>query len=283
MPGHDCAPDLVTTSSPAPGGSRDEIEGKTNMARQILLAACGLVALAACSQKSGQLLAETSPDAPTTEVSRPASATATPAAEAPVEGLADIPVGDYKIDPAHANLIFRVNHLGFSNYTARFAKFDASLHLDPSHPEAATLTATVDPASLDLPSPPAGFVAELTGDMFLDAKKFPQMTFKSTRIERVGQRRAHVTGDFTLHGVTKPVTLEITYNGGWAGIPQDPHARIGFSAHGKLNRSDFGVGYGVPAPGSHMGVSDEVDIAIEAEFTGPAQKQPSPEAPAAPH
>jgi polyisoprenoid-binding protein YceI len=242
------------------------------MTKQILLAACGLIALAACSQKSGPLLADATASAPATEAAKPAAA---PAAEAPVEGLSDIPAGAYKIDPAHANLVFRVNHMGFSNYTARFAKFDASLQLDPAHPEAATLTATVDPASLDLPAPPAGFVAELTGDKFLDAKKFPQMTFKSTKVEPVGVRNAHVTGDFTMHGVTKPVTLEMTFNGGWAGIPQDPHARIGFSAHGKLNRSDFGVGYGVPAPGSHMGVGDEVEIIIEAEFTGPERKMPA--------
>jgi polyisoprenoid-binding protein YceI len=267
----------------ASNGSHDGSEGKNNMTKQILLAACGVIALAACSQKSGSLMAETSPNAPTTEASKPANAPAAPAAEAPVEGLSDIPAGAYKIDPAHANLVFRVNHMGFSNYTARFAKFDASLQLDPAHPEVATLTATVDPASLDLPTPPAGFVAELTGEKFLDAKKFPQMTFKSTKIEPVGVRNAHVTGDFTMHGVSKPVTLEMTFNGGWAGIPQDPHARIGFSAHGKLNRSDFGVGYGVPAPGSHMGVGDEVEITIEAEFIGPAQKQASPAAPAEPH
>jgi polyisoprenoid-binding protein YceI len=252
--------------------ARYKSEGKLHMTKQVLLAACGLIALAACSQKSGPLLAERSPNAPTTETPQPDAA---PAAEEPVEGLSEIPAGAYKLDPEHANLIFRVNHLGFSNYTARFARFDASLQLDPAHPEAAMLTATVDPTSLDLPAPPAGFLAELTGDKFLDAKKFPQMTFKSTSIERVGARNAHVTGDFTMHGVTKPVTLEITYNGGWAGIPQDPHARIGFSAHGKLNRSDFGVGYGVPAPGTHMGVSDEVEIVIEAEFTGPERKMPA--------
>jgi polyisoprenoid-binding protein YceI len=239
------------------------------MTRQILLAACGLIALAACGPKSRPLLADAAPSAPTTEpAAKPAAA-----AETPPEGLSEIPAGAYKIDPAHANLIFRVNHLGFSNYTARFAKFDASLQLDPAHPEAATLTATVDPASIDLPSPPPGFVDQLKGENFLDTKKFPLMTFKSIKVEPVGARGAHVTGDFTLHGVTRPVTLDITYNGGWAGIPQDPHARIGFSAHGKLNRSDFGIGYGVPAPGSKIGVGDEVEFSIEAEFIGPARKQ----------
>jgi len=192
---------------------------------------------------------------------------ATPAAPPPsIEGL---PAGDYKIDPAHASLVFTVNHLGFSHYTAQFTRFTADLKLDPANPGAAQLSATVDPASISLPSPPDGFVAELTGDQWINAKAFPQMTFISTSIAMTGANTADVTGDFTLRGVTKPVTLAMTFNGGWKGIPQDPHARIGFSAKGVLKRSDFGIAYGVPAPGSTAGVSDEVTIAIEAEFTGP--------------
>ena len=141
------------------------------------------------------------------------------------------------------------------------------------------MTANIDPTSLLLSAPPPGFVDELQGANFLDSKKFPKMRFKSTKIDTVGARDAQVTGDLTLHGVTKPVTLDITYNGGWAGIPQEPRARIGFSARGKFDRSDFGIGYGVPAAGSKMGVSDEVEVIIEAEFTGPSKKQPSPAAP----
>jgi polyisoprenoid-binding protein YceI len=78
-----------------------------------------------------------------------------------------------------------------------------------------------------------------------------------------------ITGDLTLHGVTKPVVLEATFNGGYAGHPMDPHARIGFSARGTFNRSDFGMVYGIPAPGTTMGVSDAVNVTIEAEFSGP--------------
>ncbi|MDB5663406.1 MAG: polyisoprenoid-binding protein, partial [Sphingomonas bacterium] len=83
---------------------------------------------------------------------------------------------------------------------------------------------------------------------------------------------ARITGELTLHGVTKPVTLDAKYNGGWAGIDMDPHARIGFSATGSFRRSAFGVSFGVPAPGTNMGVGDEVQIAIEAEFSGPPKK-----------
>lgn len=215
------------------------------------------IAVGACSEKPGEAPAA----APAPEVA------ATPAAPLPsIEGL---PAGDYKIDPAHASLVFTVNHLGFSHYTAQFTRFTADLKLDPANPGAAQLSATVDPASLSLPSPPDGFVAELTGEQWINAKAFPQMTFISTSIAMTGANTADVTGDFTLRGVTKPVTLAMTFNGGWKGIPQDPHARLGFSAKGVLKRSEFGIAYGVPAPGSKAGVSDEVTITIEAEFTGP--------------
>jgi polyisoprenoid-binding protein YceI len=165
--------------------------------------------------------------------------------------------------------VFRVSHLGFSNYTAQFKSFDAQLQFDPNNLAASTVTATVDPHSLDLGNPPPGFVDELLGEKFLEAAKFPQMSFKSTKIEKTATNQVRITGDFTLHGVTKPVVLDATFNGGYEGHPMDPHARIGFSAGGSLNRSDFGIAYGIPAPGTTMGVSDRVEIAIEAEFSGP--------------
>ncbi len=183
----------------------------------------------------------------------------------------DVPAGDYTLDKSHASLIFKVNHLGFSHYTAQFKTFDAKLKFDPKKPEASSVEAEIDPLSLALPTPPAGFFEEITGDKWLDAKAFPKMTFKSTKVEVTGENKARITGDFTLHGITKPVVLEAEFNGGWKGIPKmDPNARIGFSAHGTLKRSDYGVSFGIPAKGSNMGVSDEVDFYIEAEFKGPA-------------
>ncbi|HTK36698.1 MAG TPA: YceI family protein [Caulobacteraceae bacterium] len=199
-----------------------------------------------------------------------ASAEAASAPPAPA-----LPAGVYTLDKAHGSLTFRVNHMGFSNYTARFGRFDARLTLDPAHPAAASVTATVDPKSLELNAPPPGFEDELRGPHWLDAGKFPQMTFRSTRVVMTGKDTARIVGDFTLHGVTRPVTLEARFNGGYPGMAMDPHARVGFSAHGTLNRSEFGIAFGVPAPGSKMGVSDAVEVLIEAEFTGPAWKPPA--------
>jgi polyisoprenoid-binding protein YceI len=180
-----------------------------------------------------------------------------------------VPAGAYVLEKAHASLVFRVNHLGFSNYTAQFKSFDAQLQFDPANIAASTVTATVDPRSLDLNNPPVGFLDALLGEQWLDATKYPTMTFKSTKLDSLAANQVRITGDFTLHGVTKPVVLEATFNGGYEGHPMDPHARIGFSAHGSLNRSDFGIAYGIPAPGTAMGVSDRVEIVIEAEFSGP--------------
>lgn len=69
--------------------------------------------------------------------------------------------------------------------------------------------------------------------------------------------------------IARPLTLAAIFNGGYAGNPYDPNGRVGFSAHGSLTRSDFGIAYGIPAPGTTMGVGDEIQIALEAEFTGP--------------
>ena len=194
-------------------------------------------------------------------------------AEATPEAIAgDAPSGDYTLDKSHASLIFRVNHIGFSQYTAQFMDFDAQLHLDTKDPKASRVTATIDPMSLMISTPPAGFLDTLLGEKWLSAAAFPQMTFRSTKVEVIASKRALVTGELLLKGVTKPVTLEVTFNGGYPGHPYDPNARVGFSARGSLKRTDFGVSEGVPPPGSTMGVGDDVEIIIEAEFNGPALK-----------
>ena len=177
------------------------------------------------------------------------------------------PAGAYTIDKAHTSVTFRVSHLGFSRYTARFAKVDGKLKFDPAAPAAMAVEATIDPQSLELNAPPAGFHDQLMGASFFEAAKYPAITFRSTSVQVTGANTAKVTGDFTLHGVTKPVTLDVTYNGGWPANAMDG-ARIGFSAHGSIKRSAFGMGFGVPAPGSNLGVGDDVEVMIETEFSG---------------
>jgi polyisoprenoid-binding protein YceI len=199
------------------------------------------------------------------------------AADVPPPSPLRIPAGDYALDKAHSSLLFRVNHLGFSRFTGRFARFDARLYFDPTRPTVARLDVTVDPRSIESDNPPPSFLAMLQGADWLDAERYPEMTFRSTAVTSLGGRRFRVRGDLTLHGTTKPVELVATFNGGYAGHPLDPQARIGFSAQSRLKRSDFGISLGIPPPGSHIGVGDVVEIVIETEFSGP----PLPGSPAA--
>lgn len=221
-----------------------------------------LLALAACSKQ------ETPPETP---------APAEPAAQASAAPSTpiDVPAGAYTLDKAHASLLFRVDHLGFSKYTARFETFDAQLQLDPQNLPASSVNVTVDPRTLDLDNPPAGFVEELTGPNWIDAGQFPALTYRSTSVEVTGPNAVKITGDLTLHGVTRPVVLDATLNGGYAGHPMDPNARVGFSARGTFNRSEFGIAAGVPAAGSKIGVSDAVEVIVEAEFSGPKWDRPA--------
>jgi polyisoprenoid-binding protein YceI len=189
-----------------------------------------------------------------------------------------VPAGAYRIEPSHASLLFKVDHLGFSKYTARFKRFDARLQFDPARLAASRLNVTVDATSLetDFPDPAKlDFNKELQGADWLNAAAHPQMTYRSRSVVPTGDRTFRIDGELTLRGVTRPVSLDARYNGGYAGHPMDPNARIGFSATGRLKRSDFGMTIGVPPPGSTMGVGDEVQVIVEAEFTGPPLKQPA--------
>lgn len=191
-------------------------------------------------------------------------------AQVPEAAAGAIPAGSYSLDKPHASLIFRVDHMGFSHWTARFTSFDAKLQFDPAKPAADQVSVSIDPLSITPDNPPPGFVAALQGAQWLNAGQFPQITYRSRRVEAVGRNGLRIFGDLTLHGISKQVVLDATFNGGYLGHPMDPHARIGFSAHGTLQRSDFEIAFGIPQPGSNMGVSDAVDFVIEAEFSGPA-------------
>ncbi len=227
---------------------------KSALSKCALFAAAAVLALTAC--------------APAAKV--PATP---PVAAAPV---VTAPAGQYKTDPQHSSLNFRVNHMGFSHYTARFLKFGATLDFDPKNIAAMKLSATIDPASLqtNFPDPKADFDKQISGPEFLDAPKYPVMTFVSTKVNQTSPDTADVTGDLTMHGVTKPLTLHVKYNGGYDKMVYDTGgSRIGFSATGVLKRSDYGLTYGLPAPGTTMGVFDEVEIIIETEMLRPLDKK----------
>ncbi len=187
------------------------------------------------------------------------------------------PPGTYRMDPAHTRLWFTVDHLGFSRYMALFTRVEAEVQFDPVNPAAMQVSATVDLTSLETHNddPAYDFNAIVSGPDYLNAPAHPLAMFTSTRVDITGEKTATVTGDLTLNAVTQPVTLAATYNGGWGHMPLDPGgARAGFSLEGTLLRSDFGIVNGIPAPGTTMGVSDEVRIFIETELMNPDAPKP---------
>ena len=156
-----------------------------------------LAALAACSPKQEA-------------AKEPAAPAAAPAPAVAAEEPVDVPAGAYTIDPSHTSILFRVDHLGFSNYTARFKKANAQLQFDPNDLAASSVTVTVDAKSLetDFPDPKVlDFNAELLGEGWLDAAKYPEITFRSVSVEPTGARTMRINGDLTLHGVTRPMVL----------------------------------------------------------------------------
>lgn len=195
-----------------------------------------------------------------------AEAAAPPSMPAPSKA----PAGDYHLDKSHASLIMRASHLGFSTYTTRFSRFDSELSFDPEHIAASKVSTTIDADSFEMDGAPSMCLDIMKGEQMLDTKQFPKILFRSETVRMTGAKSMEITGAFTLHGVTRPMVLKATYNGGYAGMANmDPQARIGFSAHGQFKRSDFGIKFAVPAPGTTMGVGDLVDFSIEAEFVGP--------------
>lgn len=167
-------------------------------------------------------------------------------------------------------MVLRASHLGFSTYTTRFSRFDADLTLDPLNLSASKVLTTIDASSFEMDAAPQMCLDIMKGPQMLDAAKYPRIIFKSERVRMTGAKSMEISGSLTLHGVTRPLVLTATYNGGYAGMPNmDPQARVGFSAHGSFKRSDFGMAFGIPAPGTTLGVGDVVDFTIEAEFKGP--------------
>ena len=171
--------------------------------------------------------------------------------------ITKVKAGDYALDPAHASVLFRINHLGFSTYVGRFETFDASLTGDAADPANAAVEAVIDMASLNVAND--SFAAELMGPDWFDAAAFPQAVFRSTSVEMTGDAAAKVTGDLTLHGVTAPVTLDVTFNGAAYDRLRGAHV-AGFSAVTTIDRTVFGV-----SKFSGL-VTDAVDIEIQAEF-----------------
>jgi polyisoprenoid-binding protein YceI len=169
----------------------------------------------------------------------------------------EVQAGDYRLDPGHSKITWSVDHFGFSTYVGQFSKVEGTLSIDPKTATEAKLDVTIDANSVGTLNP--ALDAHLKSADFLDTAKFPTATFKATTIKMTGKRTADITGDLTLRGVTKPVTVAATFN--LAGVnPVDRTYSLGFAGKAKIKRTDFGVSAYAPALG------DEVTLELEAEL-----------------
>jgi polyisoprenoid-binding protein YceI len=180
------------------------------------------------------------------------SALANPSTQDP----AKVPAGTYVLDKRHASLTVKIVHMGFSHYTLRFNGLDGGFTYDPANWQATKVGFTVDPKSVDTNDP--AFNKQIEG--YFDADKYPTISFTSTGIQ--GQDgKGTMTGDLTFHGVTKPVTLDVTFAGAGHGvIPLG--TRLGFSGQTQIKRSDFGLNSAI----LNQFTSDDVDVIFEVEF-----------------
>ncbi|OUL31416.1 polyisoprenoid-binding protein [Nostoc sp. RF31YmG] len=223
-----------------------------NTATKLLLPVALTLAIAACNKPAEQAAAPAAAETPA--ATAPAEAPAAPAAEAatPVQAVS----GTYKLDPSHTDVLVQWTHMGFSHPSAHFGNVDGTLVFDAADPTKSTVQVTLPLSGLN--SFTAKFDEHLKSGDFFDAAKFPNATFKSTKVEAAGTNKFTVTGDLTIKDQTKPVVLDVTLNG--AGEhPMLKVPAIGFDATTTIKRSDFGVGAYAPA------VSDEVKIRITTE------------------
>ncbi len=168
-----------------------------------------------------------------------------------------VQAGSYGVEPFHTRVEFSVSHLGFTHYYGDFSGLSGSLELDPHHPSASKLDVDIPVSSVSTTN--AKLDDELKGDEWFDAAKYPSIHFTATKITRLGPSTALITGDLTLHGVTRPVTLHASFNG--AGVnPLDKAYTVGFDATTTIHRSQFGVTKYVPL------VGDDVSLRISAAF-----------------
>lgn len=214
------------------------------------------------------LLAACGAESPPPSAAKPAA----PTTAAPAVALT-APAGTYKLDPNHASLIGKVQHMNLAPYHVRFTKFDVNLNLDPANLAASSVEVTIDPTSVRTDytgdykgthpdSPFASFEEALAqGPKFFNAAQFATMTFKSTKVEPQGEGRMKITGDLTLLGQTHPVTLDATLTGAMAEHPVAKVGAMGFSATGTFKRSQFGMTVGI---GQFLG--DDVTVQFDGEF-----------------
>ncbi len=170
---------------------------------------------------------------------------------------------NWAVDAAHSSIDFSVRHMMISTVKGSFHQFDAIIEADPTDLTTANIVFNVDLASIDTRNSDRD--AHLRSADFFDAENNPKLTYKSTKITKTGDGEYDLTGDLTIHGVTRPQTFQVIFEG----QGKDPwgNERVGFSAEGKLNRSDFGLSWNAALETGGVLVGDQVKISVQLEAT----------------
>ena len=170
--------------------------------------------------------------------------------------------GEYIIDSSHSQVIFKVKHLAISTVTGHFDQFEGSYKLDSDNMSDSNVEATIVASSINTNDQKRD--KHLRSDEFLDVEKFPSIAFKSKEIIKGDGNNFQIVGDLTIHGVTKEVTLDATYEGH---VGSDPWGkeRTAFIANGKINRKDFGMTWNKALEAGGLVVGDEVRMTLEVE------------------
>jgi len=170
-------------------------------------------------------------------------------------------MGTWKFDPYHTQVEFSAKHLGMMTVRGHFAEVTATGDIHPDDPNRTKVEATIKTASIRTHNEQRD--NDLRSSNFLEIDKHPSITFKSTKIEPAGGNRYNLTGDLTIKGTTRPITLNVV-NLGEFNDPKMGH-RIGYSAHGEINRKDFGMSFDAMLDGKFI-VSNEIQINVEGEL-----------------
>ncbi len=169
----------------------------------------------------------------------------------------------WNIDPVHSTAQFKVKHMMISNVRGEFTKITGKLELDPSNVTKSHVEASIDAATINTREPDRD--THLKSADFLDVAKFPNLSFKSTRISKKGEDELSVEGDLTMRGVTRKVVFEVE---GPSAAAKDPwgNTRIGLSATTRVNRKDFGLNWNAVLEAGGILVGEEVAITLDAQF-----------------
>ena len=179
---------------------------------------------------------------------------------------------ELQVDPAHSTASFAIKHMMVSTVHGSFGKVTGTLNHDPKDPTKSSANIQIDPASLDTRVEKRD--AHLKSADFFDVQKCPDMSFKSTKVEKAGEKKYKVTGDLTMHCATKPVTLDVEGLNGPVKGPQGANLYAA-TATGKLSRKDFGLLWNKSLETGGVVVGDEVQLTVDLELTDspPAAKK----------